>query len=420
MTMDRIISPEERRKRQRTRYLKMAVGAAAGVAVFVLLVRLLSPKIDLNTVNVGTVDRGALEVSVYATGKVVPLAEEVITSPVSSKILEVYKKAGDRVRKDEPILQLDLETIRTEYETKKEALDMQWSKLDLQRSTIENTLAEMRMQIDIDRMMLERARVAAANERYLDSIGASTSEKVKQAELDYTIKKMQFEQLDRKYENQQRTSKSEIRSLELDYKIAKRNTDLLHKKLGEAQILAPRDATLIYINDQIGASVGEGTEVAILADLSSFKVEAEVADSYADKILSGNRVTVKIGREKLGGTVGNVTPSVKNGLIKFTVALDDRSHGKLRSGLKVDVYVTYSLKEDVARLNMGTFYAGKGEYDLWVVEGDEVRKRRVVLGENSFEYVEVVGGLKEGERVIVSDMNRNRLASLVRLRASGS
>lgn len=416
MTMDRIISPEERRKRQRTRYLKMAVGAAAGVAVFVLLVRLLSPKIDLNTVNVGTVDRGALEVSVYATGKVVPLAEEVITSPVSSKILEVYKKAGDRVRKDEPILQLDLETIRTEYETKKEALDMQWSKLDLQRSTIENTLAEMRMQIDIDRMMLERARVAAANERYLDSIGASTSEKVKQAELDYTIKKMQFEQLDRKYENQQRTSKSEIRSLELDYKIAKRNTDLLHKKLGEAQILAPRDATLIYINDQIGASVGEGTEVAILADLSSFKVEAEVADSYADKILSGNRVTVKIGREKLGGTVGNVTPSVKNGLIKFTVALDDRSHGKLRSGLKVDVYVTYSLKEDVARLNMGTFYAGKGEYDLWVVEGDEVRKRRVVLGENSFEYVEVVGGLKEGERVIVSDMNRNRDRERLKIR----
>ena len=344
------------------------------------------------------------------------MAEEVITSPVSSKILEVYKKAGDRVRKDEPILQLDLETIRTEYETKKEALDMQWSKLDLQRSTIENTLAEMRMQIDIDRMMLERARVAAANERYLDSIGASTSEKVKQAELDYTIKKMQFEQLDRKYENQQRTSKSEIRSLELDYKIAKRNTDLLHKKLGEAQILAPRDATLIYINDQIGASVGEGTEVAILADLSSFKVEAEVADSYADKILSGNRVTVKIGREKLGGTVGNVTPSVKNGLIKFTVALDDRSHGKLRSGLKVDVYVTYSLKEDVARLNMGTFYAGKGEYDLWVVEGDEVRKRRVVLGENSFEYVEVVGGLKEGERVIVSDMNRNRDRERLKIR----
>ena len=80
------------------------------------------------------------------------------------------------------------------------------------------------------------------------------------------------------------------------------------------------------------------------------------------------------------------------------------------------ITVTYSLKEDVARLNMGTFYAGKGEYDLWVVEGDEVRKRRVVLGENSFEYVEVVGGLKEGERVIVSDMNRNRDRERLKIR----
>ena len=42
----------------------------------------------------------------YATGKVVPFAEEIITSPVSSKVLEVYKKSGDRVRKDEPLLQL--------------------------------------------------------------------------------------------------------------------------------------------------------------------------------------------------------------------------------------------------------------------------------------------------------------------------
>ena len=414
--MDRIISPEERRKRQRMNYLKMTAGAVVGVAAFVLLVKLLSPKINLDEVNVGTVDQGALEVSVYATGKVVPLAEEVITSPVSSKILEVYKKAGDRVEAGEPLIQLDLETIRTEYETKKEALDMQWSKLDLQRNTIENTLADMEMQIDIDRMMLERARVAAVNERYLDSIGASTSEKVKQAELDYTIKRMQFDQLLRKYENQQRTSKSEIRSLELDYKIAKRNVDLLRKKLGEAQILAPREATLTYINDQIGASVGEGTEVAILSDLSSFKVEAEVADSYADKISSGNRVNVKIGREKLGGTVGNVTPSVKNGVIKFTVSLDEPSYERLRSGLRVDVYVTYSLKEEVTRLPMGTYYAGKGDYDLWVVEDGEVRKRQVVLGENSFEYVEVVNGLRIGERVIVSDMNRHRDRERLKIR----
>lgn len=152
-----------------------------------------------------------------------------------------------------------------------------------------------------------------------------------------------MEQLKRKFENKKSTSQSEIRSLELDYKIAKRNMDLLFKTLGEAQVMAPRAATLTWINDQVGASVAQGSNLAILSDLSSFKVEGEIADSYADKITAGNRVNVVIGNEKLSGTVGNVTPSVNNGVIKFVVFLDDQSNTRLRSGLKVDVHVTHAM-----------------------------------------------------------------------------
>ena len=164
---------------------------------------------------------------------------------------------------------------------------MQLNKLDLQRKTIASDLAEMKMQVDIDEMMLKRTLVSLNNERYLDSIGASTREKVREAELNYTVKQMQLEQLKRKYENKKSTSRSEIRSLELDYKIAKRNMDLLFKTLGEAQVMAPRSATLTWINDQVGASVSQGSNLAILSDLSSFKVEGEIADSYADKITAG-------------------------------------------------------------------------------------------------------------------------------------
>ena len=347
--------------------------------------------------NFGVVDEGAVEVSVYATGKVVPFAEEVITSPVSSKVLEVYKKSGDRVRKDEPLLQLDLETIRTEYETKKESLEMQLNKLDLQRKTIASDLAEMKMQVDIDEMMLKRTLVSLNNERYLDSIGASTREKVREAELNYTVKQMQLEQLKRKYENKKSTSQSEIRSLELDYKIAKRNMDLLFKTLGEAQVMAPRSATLTWINDQVGASISQGSNLAILSDLSSFKVEGEIADSYADKITAGNRVNVVIGGEKLSGTVGNVTPSVNNGVIKFVVFLDDQSNTRLRSGLKVDIHVTHAMKDETLRLPTGAYYMGRGDYDLWVVNGERVEKRKVMLGESGFEYVEVLQGLTGGD-----------------------
>lgn len=406
--MDQAISPEIKRQRKRKLLIKVIVLAVVVVGIFCFLVNVFQPKIRGAEVNFGTVDKGAVEVSVYATGKVVPFAEEIVTSPVSSKVLEVYKKSGDRVEKDEPLLQLDLETIKTDYETKKESLEMQLSKLELQRKTIASDLAEMKMQIDIDEMMLKRTLVSLNNERYLDSIGASTREKVREAELNYTVKQMQMEQLKRKFENKQSASRSEIRSLELDYKIAKKNIDLLFKTLGEAQVMAPRSATLTWINDQVGASVSQGSNLAILSDLSSFKVEGEIADSYADKITTGNRVSVMIGSEKIAGTVGNVTPSVNNGIIKFAVFLDDHSNMRLRSGLKVDVHVTHAMKDDVLRIPMGAYYLGKGDYDLWVVNGDRAEKRKVVLGEGGFECVEVVNGLSAGEKVILSDMGKHR------------
>ena len=395
--MDQAISPEIKRQRKRKMVVRVTMIVVICVGVFSFLVNMFQPKIRGAEVNFGVVDEGAVEVSVYATGKVVPFAEEIITSPVSSKVLEVYKKSGDRVQKDEPLLQLDLETIRTEYETKKESLEMQLNKLDLQRKTIASDLAEMKMQVDIDEMMLKRTLVSLNNERYLDSIGASTREKVREAELNYTVKQMQLEQLKRKFENKKSTSQSEIRSLELDYKIAKRNMDLLFKTLGEAQVMAPRVATLTWINDQVGASVSQGSNLAILSDLSSFKVEGEIVDSYADKITAGNRVNVVIGNEKLSGTVGNVTPSVNNGIIKFVVFLDDQSNTRLRSGLKVDVHVTHAMKDETLRLPTGAYYMGRGDYDLWVVNGDRVEKRKVMLGESGFEYVEVLQQQRSGD-----------------------
>ena len=106
--MDRAISSGMKRQRKRKLLIKVVIVVIVGVCGFYGLVNVFQPKIRGSEINFGIVDRGVVEVSVYATGKVVPFAEEIITSPVSSKILEVYKKAGDRVEKDEPLFQLDL------------------------------------------------------------------------------------------------------------------------------------------------------------------------------------------------------------------------------------------------------------------------------------------------------------------------
>ena len=97
---------------------------------------------------------------------------------------------------------------------------------------------------------------------------------------------------------------------------------------------------------------------------------------------------------------------MQNGTIRFNVSLTDPDHARLRPGLKVDVHVIHGLKDDVLRLNSGSYYIGPGEYDLWVIDNGIATRRKITLGESSFEYVEVIQGLQKGEQVIISDMNR--------------
>jgi HlyD family secretion protein len=148
--------------------------------------------------------------------------------------------------------------------------------------------------------------------------------------------------------------------------------------------------------------------------LSHFKVEGEIADTYGDRVAAGGKAIVKMGSEKLEGTISSVTPLSKNGVISFTVQLANDSHKRLRSVLKTDVYVMNAVKEDVMRIANASYYVGRGDYELFVLDSEnEIVKRKVKLGDSNFEFVEVVSGLQAGDQVVVSDMssykNKNKL-----------
>lgn len=414
--MDTQIPQEIVRQRRRKQIIRLSVIGGACVAIFIILVSVLRSGIDAADITATTTDRGPLEVSVTASGKVVPLYEEIIASPVASKVLEVYKKSGEQLQTGDPILQLDLAATNTDFERQRDELEMKKSKIEQQRSNALTQLSEMAMQVRIDSMRLRRSEVQLKNERYLDSIGASTPDKIRQAELELAVQSMQYEQLKLKHANLQATTQADMRVTDLDYRIAQKNFALATKTMGDAQVRAPRAATLTWVNDQIGSTVAQGAQLAIVSDLSHFKVEGEIADSYAEKVAPGNRAIVEIGSERLTGVVGNVVPAVANGIIKFTVTLDQNDAPKLRSGLKADVFVINSVKDDVTRLANRSYYRGPGAYELWVVTDGVARKRSVELGESSYEHVEVVSGLQPGETVIVSDMSRYKNETKLKIR----
>ena len=351
-----------------------------------------------------TVDKGVIEVSVSASGKVVPAFEEIINSPINSRIVEIYKKGGDSVDVGTPILKLDLLSAETDYKKQLDEEQMKRLQLDQLRIQNRNKLSEMEMQLKVSRMELNRKEVELRNERYLDSLGAGTTDKVRQVELDYNVSVLKLKEDEQKYENEKSLTDADYKVKELDLNIFRKSLAETKRTLEDAQIRSPRKAILTYVNNEVGAQVSQGSRVAIVSDLSHFKIEGEIADTYGDRIAAGSKAVVKIGNDKLDGVVSDVTPLSKNGVISFTVQLEEDNHRRLRSGLKTDVYVMNAIKDDVLRISNASFYVGKGEYELFVVNGDQLIKRKVQLGDSNFEYVEVVNGLEPGDEVVVSDM----------------
>lgn len=412
--MDREIPKEVRKKERNKKIIRYSSIGVAGIIVISVLISVLRTGVEKKELVLSTVDKGVVEVSVSASGRVVPAFEEIINSPINSRILEIYKKGGDSVDVGTPILKLDLQSTETQYQKLLDEEKMRQYKLDQLRVNSQTKLSDMAMQIKVSAMKLSRMKVELRNEHYLDSLGAGTTDKVRQAELSYNVAQLEYEQLRQQYKNEQEVAAVELKVQELDFNIFRKSLAEMKRTFEDAQIRSPRKAILTYINNQIGAQILQGEQVAVISDLSHFKVEGEIADTYGDRVSAGGKAVVKIGSDKLEGIVSSVTPLSKNGVISFTVQLTEDNHRRLRSGLKTDVYVMNAVKEDVMRISNGSYYVGRGEYELFVCTSEkEMVKRKVQLGDSNFEYVEVTGGLQPGDKVVVNDMsaykNKNKL-----------
>ena len=412
--MDREIPKEIRQKERNKKLLKYGGIASAVVACLALLISFMQSSVKLKDLVLSTVDNGLIEVSVSASGKVVPAFEEIINSPINTRIVEVYRKGGDSVDVGTPILKLDLQSTETEYKKLLDEEQMKRYQLEQLKVNNETFLSNLAMNVKVSAMELNRKEMELRNERYLDSIGSGTHDKVRQAELAYNKGKLELEQLQQQYENEKKVKAADLKVKELEFNIFSKGLAEMKRTLNDAQVGSPRKAILTFVNNQVGAQVGKGEQIAVVSDLSHFKVEGEIADTYGDRVAAGGKVIVKVGSEKLEGVVSSVTPLSKNGVISFSVQLENDSHKRLRSGLKTDVYVMNAVKEDVMRIANASYYVGRGDYELFVLDSeDELVKRKVKLGDSNFEFVEVVSGLQPGDRVVISDMssfkNKNKL-----------
>ena len=152
-------------------------------AVIILSISFMAPSMKRESLDFITVDKGTVETSADASGKVVPAYELIITSPVATRIMEIYCHEGDNVKKGESLMKLDLASEETELQNLADQRMMK--RYDTEQTILDSRtyLTNLEMQIKAKEMSVARLKTETANERRLDSIGSGTGDRVREAEL---------------------------------------------------------------------------------------------------------------------------------------------------------------------------------------------------------------------------------------------
>jgi HlyD family secretion protein len=273
--------------------------------------------------------------------------------------------------------------------------------LELERQTI-----DLEASRDIKELEVRFVESQLERTRYLHDLGGATDEALAQAELNLDIAQRQLLQVTQSIENQKASLEAEIEGLDVQIQIKENEIREAERDLESTYARAERGGVVTWVNDNIGSHVNPGDAVARVADLGSYRIEAQISDIHADRLCAGGKVVIRIGDLRLRGAIGTVQPSVENGIARFEVIPDETSHSVLRPNLRTDIFVTTSFKDSVLRVKNGPFYRGRVDQKVFVVDGDKARRRLVDIGVSNYDYVELIGDVKPGDEVIISDMSK--------------
>ncbi len=414
--MDREISAVWKRKQRTRLYLTIGILILPAVGGFVAFRNLIKPTIHRTAFTAAKAEMGPVEATITASGVVIPEYERLITSPITARIEQVMHNAGEEVKAGEPILQLNKEFSRLEYDKLNDEQEVNRNKGHQLRLSLQKSLNDLQTQLAVKELKIKSFQTALEDEKTLLNIGGSTPENVKQAELNLHIAQLELLQLKKLMVNQEETMQADLKSLGFQMKIQEKNIRQLDRKLQQAAIEATQNGVITWVNDKIGSSVPEGAELVRMADLSSFKIEGSISDSYAHQLKPGGAVIVRINEQDLRGKITQIQPEVENGVVKFMVSLNEKDHPLLRSNAKVDVYVVTAFRNRVVRVKNGPAFNGSAEQKIFVIGNNEALSRTIKTGESNFDFVEIKSGLRAGEEIIVSDMQEYTNQPVLRIK----
>ena len=401
--MDQALNPKIIARRHR----KTALAIAALLVTLCMgawgINRAVSPSLDAGSVSIAEVRVGNIANTINASGIVIPIHEALVASPIQTRVAKVQAKLGQQVQAGELLLELDNRTVLLAIDGLKEQLAQQENRILALTLEMDQKRKELVSAIELLELDLQATRVKLGRYQTLRKAGGVSAEDLLTAELNVKRNEIQLRQRHEQIEDGKRVTSSNIEGARLQKSILQKQLQEQQQLLAQTQVRAPFAGMLTFLLADEGASLATGQLVAKVSELNNYKVEASLSDFHARALSAGQPVLVEQGNVKLSGEVHTILPEIQNGTVKLLVTLAEPHHAMLRNKLRVEVNIVTEQKKNTLLVDSGPAFNGRGPQEIFVVRGGVARKTTLNIGASDGKNVEILGGARAGDRLIISD-----------------
>ena len=400
----------EKKKGFRALFTRRGIPYLAGGLFLLFVVWLLvrgnssTLRIDARTISVGEVVRGEFNDYIRVTGQVQPITT-VQLSPLEAGIVErLVVEEGASVRKGDVLVELSntsltLEILNSEAELAEKQNILRNTLISMEQEKLDLRLDKVQLDLDVER----KRRTWQQNEELYRS-NLIAREEWLQSKEDYELaaKKRELNIERQVQDSLYRTV--QIEQMEDNLANMKRNMQLIRQRIENLQVKSPIDGEVGLLDVVLGQSVSSGQKIGQVNDLSDYKVEAQIDESYIDRVRAGLDATFERQDTSFTMRLRKVYPEVRNGQFRADFTFAGAHPRNIRSGQTYYLHLELGQPTDAVIIPRGSFYQTTGGAWIYVLapEGDRAFKRQIRIGRQNPQYYEVLEGLEPGERVIVS------------------
>ncbi len=352
--------------------------------------------------RIAEVTRGTLIRDAAVNGRIVAAVSPTLYSTAPSSTVTLQARAGDTVKKGDVLAVLESPDLTDEL--KKEQSSYQELAAEVARQQILARKQNMLAQRDADTAEIERLSAQRTLERY-DSVA---NEGVV-AKIDYQKAKdaLHAAEIRAKHATQASILEKDDVQLALKTKSAQLERQKLvlanaQRRVDELTVRAPVDGFIGTLSVANRSVVPANTPLMTLVDLSALEVELEVPETYVNDLGLGMRAEITVNGATATGKLSALSPEVVKNLVLARVRFDGRQPDGLRQSQRIQARLLIDEKRNVLMLPRGPFVESEGGRFAYVVQDGVAVRTPIRMGATSVNAVEILGGLQQGDKVVVA------------------